>query len=247
MNERRVLFIVEGSRGEPRLLRKMHSTLFGTQVDNIFWHGTVIHDLIARVFIDGILDDDLDIVSVLRESITDVNRRKVLEQEFSDIYLVFDMDPHDPRYDKDLLDKAMRFFSDSTVNGKLYLNYPMLESYRHLRRHDDEDYLERTVTIDEIYRYKTMVELESHPDFKQLNGYTPETFDEIIRMNLRKANSILNGDRSVPDVNEFLSWSGSEILDLQTDSMVRENRIHVLNTSMFYPVEFAPSRFIDGE
>lgn len=46
--------------------------------------------------------DDLDVVSVLRESVTDPDRRRILKQKFTDVYLVFDMDPHDPRYDKGL-------------------------------------------------------------------------------------------------------------------------------------------------
>ena len=57
MSERRVLFIVEGKRGEPRLLKRMHNVLFGTHPGNICYHGTVIHDLISRLFVDGFLYD----------------------------------------------------------------------------------------------------------------------------------------------------------------------------------------------
>ena len=81
MSERKVLFIVEGERGEPRLLRRMHDVLLGTTPGSIHWHGTVVYDLLRRVFEDGDADD-LDVVSVLRESVTDPERREVLEQEF---------------------------------------------------------------------------------------------------------------------------------------------------------------------
>ena len=95
MSERKVLFIVEGSRGEPRLLRRLHDVLFGTTPENIYWHGTVIYDLLSRMFENGDVDD-LDVVSVLRESVTDPDRRRILKQELTDVYLVFDMDPMIP-------------------------------------------------------------------------------------------------------------------------------------------------------
>ena len=41
-----------------------------------------------------------------------------------------------------------------------------------------------------------------------------------------------------------VSWSGSDILDVQNDLIERENCVYVLNTSVFYPVEFNPSRFL---
>ena len=243
MSERKVLFIVEGERGEPRLLRRMHDVLLGTTPGCIHWHGTVVYDLLRRVFEDGDADD-LDVVSVLRETVSDPGRREVLEQEFTDVYLVFDMDPHDPRYDGELLDRAMGLFAESTENGKLYINYPMLESYRHLRRHDDLGYLDRTVSVDSLSGYKSLVDREGHPDFRQLGRYDEAVFAEVIRMNVMKANRVLNDERSLPDVGTFLSWRGSDILDAQIAIMAAENRVYVLNTSVLYPVEFSPSRFL---
>lgn len=243
MSERKVLFIVEGERCEPRLLRRMHDVLFGTTPGNIHWHGTVVYDLLRRVFEDGDADD-LDVVSVLRETVSDPGRREVLEQEFTDVYLVFDMDPHDPRYDGELLDRAMGLFAESTENGKLYINYPMLESYRHLRCHDDLGYLDRTVSVDSLSGYKSLVDREGHPDFRQLGRYDEAVFAEVIRMNVMKANRVLNDERSLPDVGTFLSWRGSDILDAQIAIMAAENRVYVLNTSVLYPVEFSPSRFL---
>lgn len=215
MSERKVLFIVEGRRGEPRLLKRMHNILFDTTPENIYWHGAVIYDLLLRMFADEGEDDSLDVVSVLRESVTGFTDREMLEQEFSDVYLVFDMDPHDHRYDEKLLSRAMEFFSESTENGKLYLNYPMLESYRHLKEHDDPEYLERVVSVGSLSGYKSLVDAEGHNDFKQLDKYDEDTFREIIHMNVKKVNWILEHEKSLPDADTFLSWRGSDILDVQ--------------------------------
>lgn len=43
MSERRILFIVEGAKAEPRFLTKMHQVMFGTRIDNIYHYGTVIY------------------------------------------------------------------------------------------------------------------------------------------------------------------------------------------------------------
>ncbi len=48
-------------------------------------------------------------------------------------------------------------FDESTDRGKLYLNYPMLESYKDLKSVPDPRFLERTVGIQEIASYKADV------------------------------------------------------------------------------------------
>ena len=245
MSERRVLFIVEGKRGEPRFLQRMHQVLFGTKVENIYSYETVVYDLLERMFPKGYDDEGLDVVSVLREKETDDNLRAMLAKEFSDAYLVFDMDPHHQKYNRRLLEKAVNFFDDSTVNGKLYLNYPMLESYKHLKMHNDAEYLHRIVGMDRdaLRRYKSVVDSECDKDFRQLEKYTEETFVEIIRLNLCKTNNILNSDSTLPDVDSYLAWNGNDILSEQERMMDSEGRVYVLNTSSFIPVDYSPSRF----
>ncbi len=58
------------------------------------------------------------------------------------------MDPQDPIYDDNNLRRAMEHFTDSTTYGKLYLNYPMLESYKHLKEPFDPEYISRRISID---------------------------------------------------------------------------------------------------
>lgn len=245
MSERRVLFIVEGKRGEPRFLQRMHQVLFNTKVENIYSYETVVYDLLEKMFPKGSEDEDLDVVSVLREQGVDESQRALLELEFSDIYLVFDMDPHHQKYDRLLLEKATGFFDDSTGNGKLYLNYPMLESYKHLKTHNDAEYLFRLVAADRktLGEYKKTVDCECDKDFRQLEKYTKETFVEIIEMNLRKANYILTNDSELPDADSYLEWKGEDILSKQEQLMDAESKLYVLNTSSFIPADYSPSRF----
>ena len=143
----------------------------------------------------------------------------------------------------------MEFFDDSTQNGKLYLNYPMLESYKHLRAHGDSDYLRRTVKVDRktLSKYKETVDAECHRDFRQLEKYTEEIFAEITKMNLRKAGLILCGDSSLPSKEVYSQWRGEDILSEQRKKMDSDGEIFVINTSSFIPVDFSPSRFCSTE
>ena len=242
MSDRRVLYIVEGAKGEPRFLKKMHQVLFGTRPENIFVIGTTIHELLRSVFPEGEAEEGLDIVSVLRE-ISGEERRDVLEKEFSDVYMVFDMDPQDPRYDPKRLGAAMDYFDNPTENGKLYLNYPMLESYRHLTCLDDMGYLDRTIDRQSLSCYKEIVGKECCMELQDLGRYTENEFTTIIGFNLMKADRMLGGEGDIPTSETFLSWNGRELLEIQTGMMDREGSIFVLNTSVFNAVDFSPSRF----
>ena len=54
-------------------------------------------------------------------------------------------------------------FADSTDMGKLYLNYPMIESYLHLKSIPDEEYMNRkiSVSLQPGDKYKGLVKSES--------------------------------------------------------------------------------------
>lgn len=240
MSERRVLFIVEGERDESRFLRRMYSILTGTKPENIYVYGATVHQLLRKIAVDGRIDDDLDIVSVLMEDASD-SEMEVLDRKFSDVYLIFDMDPQDSVYDESLLSEAVRFFDDSTGNGRLYLNYPMMQSYRHLAEPYDEGYLHRTVTIGQIRDgYKALVDKECHPLLKDLGKYDRETFLMIVLMNLRKADLVMGGEGVNPDPEAYLGWDLSEVLDAQRQLLSEKGIVYVLNTSVFNVVDFDP-------
>lgn len=245
MSDRRVLFVVEGEKDDPRFLKKMHELLLGTKPDNIFSFGASIHQLFRKIFVDGRIDEDLDLTSVLMED-ADEEEQEILKQDFSDIYLIFDMDPQDSLYDDERLLMAMRFFDDSTENGKLYLNYPMLESYRHLKSPYDPGYLDRTVSIEDIRTYKKLVNDESYPDIKDLGRYTDETFMMIIELNIRKANMMLSGSSDIPEPDEYYLWDLADVLAIQAVKLSEVGRIHVINTSVFNAVDYNPVKFLNA-
>ena len=242
MPGRKVLFVVEGERDDPRFLRKLIGTFFEVRPENVFSYGTNIHALLESACGEDGIDGDVDLVQLLMERAGDEDRA-MLRQRFTDVFLVFDLDPQDPRYDPDRIDAALRHFDDSTDNGKLYINYPMLESYRHMSFVGDPSYMDRTVMAEDIRRYKRIVGEQGCQELKDLGRITREQFTTVIMMNLEKANRILGGT-GVPSAAEYLGWGGSDIFAVQRRMLESEGKLYVLNTSLFNPVDFMPHRML---
>ena len=242
-----ILFIVEGEKAEPMFIEKMCRYFRGDSV-RIHSYCANIHRLTEALFGNGEeLDEDIDVILHLRSKEKDPEKRKIFDNTFSDIFLVFDMDPQDPRTNADKLEKMLTFFNDPTDNGKLYLNYPMLESYKHLRSLDDPQFADRKVGISDIKGYKTAVHYESHPMLKDVTNYTKEIFEELSLMHLKKANRIVRGSFVLPSLKEFLALNGPEILKAQREIISKEYSLYVLNTCIFNIIDYRPSDFLkDG-
>ena len=85
------------------------------------------------------------------------------------IYLIFDFDPQDPNADFEILKSMLRFFNDSSSRGKLFINYPMMQSYRHIKCWEDTEFRNRSVQTNIGRRYKALVDKEASNSLKQIN------------------------------------------------------------------------------
>lgn len=175
MRERRVLFIVEGRVAEPRFLERMMRSLFGVHPENVYSYGTTVHKLLKEATRHGEIDEYFDIKAALMEHANKDDAER-LSRKYTDVFLIFDMDPHDQNFDPELLMAALRYFDDPTDNGKMYINYPMLESYKHLSSLNDEEYMNRVVANEDVRRYKEIVGKEGCAELQDLSKYSSDTF-----------------------------------------------------------------------
>ena len=51
----------------------------------------------------------------------------------------------------------LEYFDDETGNGKLYINYPMVESVFYTKQLPDKDYLSYDITREKCYNFKALV------------------------------------------------------------------------------------------
>lgn len=72
---------------------------------------------------------------------------------------MFDYERHDPKFSEEKIVRMQNYFQDTTDVGKLYLNYPMIESYQHLFEIPEEGYADRfvPVTLQPGSQYKNLV------------------------------------------------------------------------------------------
>ena len=120
--EKNILFIVEGERAEPTLIRMINKQFGLGDEHRIYPYKTTIHTL----YDDLVLDEYLQINLLLSERTSNKSDKKMLSMRFSAIYLVFDFDPHHPKYNLDHLLKMVSFFNEPIERGLLLINYPMI-------------------------------------------------------------------------------------------------------------------------
>ena len=100
----------------------------------------------------------------LNDSIDDLNMIQVLKDyRDDDILFIFDFDPQDPRYNIITLRKLFDMFSDSTNQGQLFINYPMVESALDFNSLPESDYNHKTYAKSLLKRngYKNEVKMNS--------------------------------------------------------------------------------------
>lgn len=156
--------IVEGERKDVRLMKKANE-LLGLDNHSIVSYNTNIYELYERLLGDikkdsleenniACIDPDLDLLQVLKEREHEKEKLEILNGDYTDIVLIFDFDPQDNRYKKDVLLALLEFFTESTDKGRLYINYPMVEGLYHFRKLPDYSFKNRKVTKDELVLHK---------------------------------------------------------------------------------------------
>ena len=110
-----------------------------------------------------VTNDDIDIdlpFVISRKQSPDSLKYKY---DFTNIFLVFDYERHDPNFSESKILSMQRKLSDAADMGKLYINYPMIESYQHLKSLPDPEYRNRKIPVNlrPGSEYKSLVSKET--------------------------------------------------------------------------------------
>lgn len=244
MDKKNLLFITEGENDEPKFIEKMLKKCIPNVEYKIYPYTTTIHTLAKKLFNkNGEMDEDLDIRGVLKEEETNLLKRRILEKSYTDIILVFDFEPHcdSPEFEK--IKKMLEYFNDSSNMGKLYINYPMMQSYKHLKKMPDVDFINRKIAREDASKYKDIVNDESF--YKNLSKYNYPIFMGIICHHLMKANYILNRKYELMSGDEFINLDYIKIYDIEWKANRKDGVVDVLNTFVFFIVEYNSTRMIE--
>ena len=220
-----ILFVFEGKRREPDIFKTLEYLFFPKGQTIICSYGNNIYELYRQL---TELGESGDIVSLLR----DLNRDKAdspfseefKTSDFSEIYLFFDYDFQNKNLTieqmNSRLSEMLEMFSDETDNGKLYINYPMLEAIRYTKSLPDKHYTDYKVSRSDCCEkgFKALSQQFSEYgslDFIVLDFRYAPTDKDVAKVkrnwflleeqNVTKAHYLCEGKMSVPEEKESIS------------------------------------------
>ena len=146
------LLIVEGYHEKNKLFWLIFKCFpeININMDEIWIYGTNIYQLyndIVKEYGEKWAEENVDIdlpFVISKKQYPDGLRYK---EDFTNIVLVFDYERHDTNFSEEKILEMQRCFADAADMGKLYINYPMIESYRHLCQLPDDDFAERKIPV----------------------------------------------------------------------------------------------------
>ncbi len=156
------LFIVEGNH-EKNVLFKLLLRAFSEidiKEEDILIFGTNIYQLYAMIvkeYEEDWDEGDVDLPYLVSKKWG--YETPLSKDDFNNIVLVFDYERHDPFFSEEIICRLQKYFYDTTDVGKLFLNYPMIESYQHFEGWPGSNFEheEIPVTLQPGNRYKNLV------------------------------------------------------------------------------------------
>ena len=247
----KVLIIVEGQQTELEFFTKLFS-VFDVPVELVF----VANNLYALYHKMEMYHFECDVKDALAELVNSDEMKEILKSKFTYTYLIFDSDlqnkapaqrsmniPIEQLAEENLdkLKEMAGYFTDETdpTIGRLYINYPMMESYRYCDSFYDEAYLSAIIPI------SMMKDFKKYASQKRLSGYdistyTKNNFEDLIRMNVHKLKTVSDMEcDETPSYQQYQTISvGAKIADNQSEMVLHDQKLSVINTSLFMILDY---------
>ena len=203
-----ILFVFEDDEREPRLYRTLERLYFPKQNANIICSfGNNIYDLYNEL---QEYDGDGDIVALMRERLADrgdATLDGIRNSDISETFLFFDYDFQNSQLSLDEINRRV----EEMLTGKLYINYPMIESIRYTKELPDDAYAGYTIGRDACKDFKRLArEFSAYDSLDHLlfkDGVTPakdkylkvkDNWEYLRTMNVCKANLLTTGLFTMP-------------------------------------------------
>lgn len=255
-----ILFVFEGEKREPELFRAIEKLFFKDSQHIVCSFGNNIYELYQRL---KDLDDSGDIVSVLRERYDGGQDSPFSEEakssDFSEIYLIFDYDFHNRNISLEEMNlrisEMLDMFDNETENGKLYINYPMVEAIRYTKYLPDSMFYTYIVSRQQCrdISFKNMA--DEFSDYKSLDFLTLNTRREAMKseicsrtenwklikeQNVTKANYLCTGVLTIPEDKEVICQK--EIFSAQLQKYVLPTEsVSILSAFPLFLYEYFPN------
>lgn len=250
-----ILFVFEGKKREPRLYKTLERLYFPDEINNIICSfGNNIYNLYKAL---KEYDGYGDIVALMRERLAkrgDATLDGIRNTDISEIFLFFDYDFHNSQLPLEeinrRLEEMLTLFDDETENGKLYINYPMVESIRYTKELPDEGYADYVVSREDCRDFKRMSRDFSAYDSldylllkegdildKDKYLYVKGNWEYLRQMNVCKANLLTTGVAAMPGVKSDICQAA--IFNSQVMKFVKPcEKVAILNSFPIFIYEY---------
>lgn len=253
MTKKYIAIIYEGEKTERQLVNNLNRIFFDNiseLVPIMFPAGENIYMLWKQMKKD---DFQTDLIEVIREYNAEATKtlKGFQRNDFMEIYLFFDYDGHQNNLSRcedqtcDILEEMLQTFSEETELGKLYINYPMVESLRDNKPPSEEVcYRNCAVELKDIKKYKHLVRnLQIYQDFRKLER---NQWYELCINTVRKANCIVNNTYCVPKRKTFIEGMGqNRLYRMQKEKYISSGIIAVINSFPLFLLEYFKKEFWD--
>lgn len=242
MKAKNILFIVEGKNDEPRFIKQLFLKCFPKTNFNIYSYEANLHMLASRLEKDyaNFEEDELDILLFIKSYET--KHKDIFNLKYTDIFLIFDFEPQHPDLHLDTIRKMMNYFNQSDERGKLFINYPMMQSYRHLKTLPYIEFLNSKLSKNNFNHYKEIVTNDSFNN--DISTYDYTIFVSLAFHHLIKLLFIQDGNLSLPTIDDYYRLDYVAIFDNQCKNL-ENNFIWIVNTCILILVDYKPSVFFD--
>jgi len=235
-----ILFVFEGGSAEPKVFDSIGKLFLSGEDFRLIRCKHDLPTLYSHLKANG---DDLFRILPFKENGIEIPEGKRLDTLFSQIFLFFDYDFQNRiGLDKvnEILDEMLDFFDDETDNGKLYINYPMIESLKYTKEMPDNNYYQYVVSRGECVKHQFKGNAEQFAyagakGFKFIDlSRTKEAnviknWDNLKFQNVTKANYIVSGSNTIPEHKENINQNA--IFEAQKSKHVDVNMdVSILNS-----------------
>ena len=239
-----ILLITEGEKLDVKILNQVKNLFLPEREIKIFPICLNIYNLYQKMSnYDDFDSKFIDILIVIKEIIQEQESSNnpaflALERhQISEIFLFFDYDGHDtlaPRY-PNCINEMLALFHNETHHGKLYINYPMVESYKHP--------IQNEVKIVEIFpkgHYKTSVAGICDKKFEKITKLNKNDWLVLFLPHLQSTNDLFHQQFALPiTYSDTQEMSQYKIYQKQKDSHIEPNQsVMVLSSFSWFLLEY---------
>ncbi len=235
-----ILFVFEGGSAEPKVFDSIGKLFLSEEDFQIIKCKHDLPTLYSHLKANG---DDLFRILPFKENGIEIPEGKRLDTLFSQIFLFFDYDFQNRiGLDKvnEILNEMLDFFDDETDNGKLYINYPMIESLKYTKEMPDNNYYQYVVSRDECVKHQFKGNAEQFAysgakGFKFIDlsltkkAAVMKNWISLIYQNVIKANYIVSESNTIPEQKDDINQNA--IFEAQKSKYVDVNMdVSILNS-----------------